>query len=213
LRYTIVDTGFSVDLGRFAGAAFLDPSTVIAVGENKSFVVLKENDKADADGNFRFFLESFDQFNEIARSRFGTVRARMMYTMSAAFDPATKSIYTVTVPNTKVKRLVVSRFDRRDMTLSEEFVPTLAPDAGLTFAGEKRSLDELYITGAAVADGKLYAISAAHGVLLTMDLASHVVVAAHFIAGLERPVGLAIRGGEFYVADGDGSIRIVDRRE
>jgi disulfide bond formation protein DsbB len=211
LRYTIVDTGFSVDLGRFAGAAFLDATTVLAVGENKSFVVLKENDKADADGNFRFFLESFDQFDEVSRSRFGTVRARMMYTMSAAFDPATTSIYTVTVPNTKVKRLVVSRFDRRDMTLSEEFVPALAPDSGLRFAGEKRSLDELYITGAAVADGTLYAISAAHGVLLTIDLASHTVVAAHHIAGLGHPVGLAIRGGEFYVANADGSIRVVER--
>jgi len=117
----------------------------------------------------------------------------------------------VTVPNTKVKRLVVSRFDRRDMTLSEEFVPTLAPDSGLTFAGGKRSLDDLYITGAAVADGKLYAISAAHGVLLAVDLASHTVVAAWRVAGLERPVGLAIRGGEFYVADADGSIRVAER--
>ena len=211
LRYTIVDTSFSVDLGRFAGAAFLDPTTVLAVGENKSFVVLSENDKADADGNFRYFLESFDRFDEVSRSRLGTVRARMMYTMSAAFDPETNSIYTVTVPNTKVKRLVVSRFDRRDMTLSEEFVPTLAPDSGLTFADDKRSLDELYITGASVADAKLYAISAAHGVLLTVDLASHTVVAAGRIAGLGRPVGLAIRGAEFYVADADGSIRVLER--
>jgi hypothetical protein len=211
LRYTMVDTAFSVDLGRFAGAAFLDPSTVLAVGENKSFVVLKENDQADPDRNFRFFLESFDRFDEVTRSRFGTVRARMMYAMSAAFDPATASIYTITVPNTRVKRLVVSRFDRRDMTLSEEFVPAIAPDSGLTLAGEKRSLDEYYVTGAGVADGKLYAISAAHGVLLTIDLASHAVVAAHQIAGLSRPVGLAIRGGELYLADADGTIRIVDR--
>jgi disulfide bond formation protein DsbB len=213
LRYTIVDTGFSVDLGRFAGAAFLDPSTVIAVGENKSFVVLKESGTADADKNFRYFLESFGAFDEVTRSRFGTVRARMMYTMSAAFDPATKSIYTVTVPNAKVKKLVVSRFDRRDLTLSEEFTPVLAAGAGLAFAGEKRSLDELYITGASVADGRLYAISAAHGVLLTIDLATHAVVAARRIAGLEHPVGLAIRGGEFYLVDPDGSIRIVDRGE
>lgn len=211
LRYTIVDTAFAVDLGRFAGAAFLGPATVLAVGENKSFVILTENDKADPDRNFRFFLESFDRFDEVTRSRLGTIRARMMYVMSAAFDPGTNAIYTITVPNTRVKRLVVSRFDRRDMTLSGEFVPAIAPDSGLTLAGEKRSLDEYYVTGAAVADGRLYAISAAHGVLLTIDLASHAVVAAHQIAGLSRPVGLAIRGGEFYVADADGTIRVVDR--
>ena len=87
-RHTIVDVGFSVDLGRFAGAAFLDKGQVLAVGENKSFVVLEPSDKADADANFRYFLESFDRFDEVARSRFGTVRARMMYVMSAAFDPA-----------------------------------------------------------------------------------------------------------------------------
>ena len=213
LRYTIVDTGFSVDLGQFAGAAFLDASTVLAVGENKSFVILKENDKADADGNFRFFLESADTFDEVSRGRFGTVRARMMYTMSAAFDPATKSIYTVTVPNTKVKRLVVSRFDRRDMTLSEEYSPVLAADAGLKLAGEKRSLDELYITGAAVADGRLYAISAAHGVLLTIDLASHKVVAARAVSGAGLPVGLAIKGGEIYLVDADGTVRVIPRGE
>ena len=209
LRYTIVDTGFSADLGQFAGAAFLDPTTVLAVGENKSFVVLKENAKADADRNFRFFLESFDRFDEVSRGRFTTVRARMMYTMSAAFDPATGSVFTVTVPNARVKRLVVSRFDRRDMTLSEEFTPALSKDAGLAFAGEKRSLDELYVSGAAVADGRLYAISAAHGMLVVIDLATHAVVSAHTVADAGRPVGLAIKGGEIWLADADGTVRVI----
>jgi len=42
--------------------------------------------------------------------------------MSAAYDPATDSVLTVSVPNPKNRKLVVSRFDRKDMTLSEEFV-------------------------------------------------------------------------------------------
>ena len=73
-RYAIVDAGFAVDLGRFAGAAFLGKGIVLAVGENKSFVVLDPSDKADAEANFRFFLESFDAFEERSRSRFGTIR-------------------------------------------------------------------------------------------------------------------------------------------
>jgi disulfide bond formation protein DsbB len=198
-----------VDLGRFAGAAFLDLGALLAVGENKSFVILKESDKADADRNFRYFLESSDRFNELSRSRFGTVRARMMYTMSVAYDLVTRSIYTVTVPNTRVKRLVVSRFDRRDLTLSEEFTPTVSPTAGLMFAGRNRSLDELYITGTAIADGRMYAISAAYGTLLTIDLAAHTVVAAHTVAGLSHPVGLAIKGADLYVAGDDGRVWIV----
>ena len=211
LRQTVVDPGYSVDLGRFSGSAFLDSRTVMAVGENKSFVILREADRADAEKNFRFFLESFGAFDEVRRSRLGTVRARMMYTMSLAFDPAARALYTVTVPNSKVKRLVVSRFDRGDLTLSEEFMPALAPDAGLTLAGKERSLDELYVTGAAVAGGRMYAISAAYGTLLTIDLAARAVVAAHAIPGLERPAGLAIKGGDFYIIGEIGTVAIVGR--
>jgi len=211
VRHTIVDPGYSVDLGRFAGAAFLDGRKVLAVGENKSFVVLRENDKANAAANYRYFLESFDKFDEISRSRFGTVRARMMYTMSAAFDPATRSIYTITVPNAKVKRLVVSRFDAGDMTLSEEFVPKVSGAAGLSLQ-PTRSVDEFYVTGVTVANGRLYAVSAAYSTLLAIDLASHEVVEARAIPGLERPVGLALKGDEFYVLGEDGTVTITSRQ-
>lgn len=208
-RHAVVDPGFSVDLGRFAGAAFLDSNTVMALGENKSYVILRETERADAGTNFRFFLESFDNFDEVSRSRLGTVRARMMYVMSLAFDAATNSLYTVTVPNSKVRRLIVSRFDRRDLTLSEEYPPRLAPESGLRLSGEKRSLDEYYVTGAAVADGRLYAISAAFATLLTIDLATHSVVAAHAIPGLERPTGLAIKGGDLYLVGEGGAVSVV----
>lgn len=211
VRYTVVDPGFSVDLGRFAGAAFLDSHTVMAVGENKSYVVLKENDRADADVNFRYFLESFDRFDEVRRSRFGTVRARMMYTMSAAFDPEGKSAYTVTVPNAKVKGLVMSRFDAADYTLSEEFTPRLAPDAGLVLAGSNRKLDELFVTGTAFAGGRLYAISAAYSTLLVIDPATHAVVAAYAVPGLARAVGLALKGAEFHIVSEDGTVTVAER--
>ena len=207
-RHTIVDAGFAVDLGRFAGAAFLDKGAVLAVGENKSFVVLEPGDKADADANFRFFLESFDTFNEGPRSRFGTVRARMMYVMSAAYDSESKSIYTVTVPNNKVKRLIISRFDRNDMTLSEEFAPALAKDAGLTLAG-KRTLNDYYVTGATIAAGRMYAISAAFNTLLTIDLQTRSVTAARAIPGLARPVGIAAKGDELYILGESGKVWVV----
>ncbi len=207
-RHTIIDIGYSVDLGRFAGAAFLDKGELVAVGENKSYVVLKPNDKANADSNYRYFLESRDQFDEVTRSRFGTVRARLLYTMSAAYDAASNSIYTLTVPNHLVQRLVVSRFDRKDMTLSEEFVPTLAKDAGLAL-GKDRSLGEFMVTGAAIADGRMYAISAAFSTLLTIDLASHRVIAAQSIAGLTQPTGIAIRGDDLYIIGADRTVTVL----
>lgn len=209
-RYTVIDIGFAVDLGRFAGAAFLDKGELIAVGENKSFVVLAPSDSVSADENFRYFLESPDKFREVNRSRFGTVRARMFYVSSAAFDAATGSIYTVTVPNNIAKRLVVSRFDRRDFTLSEEFVPRLADSVGLAL-GKDRSLGEYLVSGAVVVDGLLYAISAAHRTLLTIDLASHRVVGAHGIADVAPPVGLAAKGTDLYVLAADGTVVVVPR--
>ena len=209
-RHTIIDAGYSVDLGRLAGAAFLDDSALIVVGENKSHVVLRPNDRASADSNYRYFLESRDQFDELTRSRFGTVRARLLYIMSAAYDPASNSVYTITVPNNRVKRLVISRFDRRDLTLSEEYSPALAAAAGLTLRPD-RSLDELIVTGSAVADGQLFALSAAYGTLLTIDLATREVVAAHAIPGLARPTGLAIKGDALYIVDDAGTLTIVSR--
>jgi disulfide bond formation protein DsbB len=208
-RYTIVDSGYSVDLGQFGAGAFVDKGAVAAIGENKSFVVLEPSDKADAGANFRFFLDSFDRFDERARSRFGTVRARMRYVMSAAYDPATRSVYTVTVPNNKVKKLVVSRFGP-DMVLSEEFSPTLGADSGLALTG-KRSLDEFYVTGAAIADGRMYAVSAAYSTVLTIDLQARTVNAARAIPGLARPVGLAAKGSQLYILGESGRVWVVGR--
>ncbi len=203
VRHTVVDTLFSVDLGRFADGAFLDSNTVVAVGENKSFVVLRERDpaKGSAGGaNFRYFLESPDDFDEASRSRFATVRAKMMYVMAAAFDPATKSIFTVTVPNAKTKRMVVSRFDSSDMTLSDEFVPKGAD-----------KLEQFYVTGATIAGGRLYLLSAAHSTLLAIDPAARLVVAAQTIPDLKQPTGIAARGGKFYIASADGTLTVVNR--
>jgi disulfide bond formation protein DsbB len=206
IRSTVVDPGYSVDLGNFGGAAFLDGSTVVALGENKSYVQLKENDRADAAKNFRYFLESPDKFDEVSRSRLGTVRARMMYTLSLAYLPSADSLFTFTVPNARFRRMTVSRFDRRDMILSEEFVPTLSPP--LRFQGEKRSLDEYYVTGAAAAGGSLYAVSAAYSTILVLSPASRSVTAAFAVPGLERPVGIALKGNDIYLLNSEGTVLI-----
>jgi disulfide bond formation protein DsbB len=134
----------------------------------------------------------------------------MMYTMAAAFDTARKSVSTITVPTAKVKRLVVSRFDQGDLTLSEEFVPKLSAGAGLALQG-KRSLDEFYVAGACVADGRLYALSAAYSTLLVIDLASHEVVEARAMPGLQRPIGMALKGDEIHVLSEDGTVATFTR--
>jgi disulfide bond formation protein DsbB len=209
-RQTIVDAGYSVDLSRFAGAAFLDAGELIAVGENKSYVVLKPNDAANAYANFRYFTSSADRFDEVARGRFSTVRARLLYIQSAAYDSASHSLYTVTVPNNLVKRMVVSRFDRRDLTLSEEFVPTLAPASGLTL-GKDRSLGEFMVTGATIVGGELYAVSAAYSALLVIDLTAKQVTAAYAIPDLVRPIGITAKGDDLFILGEDMALTVIPR--
>jgi hypothetical protein len=134
----------------------------------------------------------------------------MQYIMSAAYDLASNSVYTLTVPNNITKRFVVSRFDRKDLMLSEEFVPALAKDAGFSL-GKDRSLGEYMVTGATVAEGQLYAVSASYGTLLTLDLATHRIIAAHVVPGLVRPTGIAAKGAELVIISDDGTVTIVAR--
>jgi disulfide bond formation protein DsbB len=209
-RYAIVDPGFSVDVGQLTGATFARPRTLLVLGHNKSFVLLEEARGAvDEAANYRFFLESFDAFRELRRGRFGTVRARMNYVMSVGYDRDTDAFYTVTVPNRRHSRLVISSFARSDMTLSEELRPGLSP--GVVLAGRERSLDEYYVTGVAADGGRLYAVSAAFSTLLVFDLARGELVSAHGFDGPERPTGLALRGPDLYLADAQGEVVVFEK--
>jgi hypothetical protein len=211
LRGAVVDPLFAVDLGRFAAAVFLDSRTVAAVSENKSYVVLRAADGAIDDiRGFRHFLDGRDQFEEVSRSRLATVRAKMQYVMAAAVDDDRRALYTVTVPNGRHKRLIVSRFDTSDMALSEEFVLSLAPAVAESTQAGDGALEWAYVTGATAAGDHLYLLSAAHGTLLTVDLEARRVVAVVAIGGLEAPTGLALKDGRFFVVSADGTLVVVE---
>jgi len=80
---------------------------------------------------------------------------------------------------------------------------------------EKFSSNGTYLlqwaTGATVDGGRLYAISAAFDTLLAVDLTTHAVVAAYAIPGLDRPVGVAIKGDDFYIVGEGGALAVVPR--
>ena len=209
-RHTVLDPGFSVDIGQITGATLVTPRTFLVLGHNKSFVLLEEaRDSADASDNYRYFLESFGDFAELRRGRFATMRARMNYVMSVGYGRAADSFYTVTVPSRRYPAMVVSRFDRSDLRLSEEYHPRLG--AGLTLTGEERSLNEYYVTGVAIDGDRLYAVSAAYSTLLVFDLGRRELTAAYGLEGPERPTGLALRSDQLYVVNADGDVLIVER--
>jgi disulfide bond formation protein DsbB len=209
LHHVVIDKGFSIDLTPLVGAAFLGGDTLAVMATNKSWALLQPVPRADESVEWRHFLETDGQVSEVGLGRFQTVRAHQMYVLSLAFDPSAQELITVSVPNPRHHQLVVSRYARADMVLSSEFVPTLRP--GLALAGPHRSLADYVVTGATVADGRLYAISAAYSTLLVMDLENKTLRAAYSVPGLAHPVGLAVRGPDLLVAQADGRIAVVPR--
>jgi hypothetical protein len=208
LHHAVLDPGYSIDLTPLAGAAFLG-DTLAVLSTNKSYALLRPDPRADADLEWRYFLETDSAMAELQLGRFATVRARQMYVLSLAYDPHADELITVTVPSPRQRRLVVSRFARADFTLSSEFVPRLAP--GLATSGERRPLSEYVVTGAVVGDGLLYAISAAYSTLLIIDLQEKIVRGAYTVDGIEQPVGLAARDAQLLVAQADGRVAVIDR--
>jgi hypothetical protein len=208
VRSVRLDPGWSIDLTPLAGAAFAG-DTLAVLATNKSWVLLRADPGANAEAEWRHFLSTSGGVTELARSRFATVRARQMYVMSMAYDPAAREFIAVSVPNPRHRQLVISRFARGDLMLSSEFEPRLA--AGLAARDSSRSVAEYVVTGAVVVDGTLYAISAAYGTLLAIDLGSRTLRGAWTIGGLARPVGLAARGTQLLVAQADGRIALIQR--
>jgi disulfide bond formation protein DsbB len=209
LHHVVLDPGFSIDLTPLTGAAFVGGDTLAVLSTNKSYVLLEPDAHADAALEWRHFLQTDSSVTELRRARFATVRARQNYVLSFAYDSAADQLITITVPSARHKTLVISRFDRGDLTLSSEFLPRLRE--GLAVAATGRGLDDYVITGAAVADGLLYAISAAYSTLLVVDLQTGTVNAAYVVPGLNRPAGLAVRGEVLLVAQADGRVAVIDR--
>jgi hypothetical protein len=208
LHRVVIDPGFSIDVSTLAGAAFLGPDTLAVMSTNKSYVLLRPDADADADREWRHFLETDGTVTELRRSRFATVRARQMYALSLAYDDVAGELITVGVPSPRHRRLVVSRFDRTDRILSSEFLPRVAMAGG---DGREPDLAEYVVAGAAAADGRLYALSAAHSTLLVIDLAARELVGTYAVSGVSEPVGLAVRGSELLVAQADGLIAVLER--
>ena len=100
------------------------------------------------------------------------------------------------MPDNKNKsKFVVSKAMMADWTLSAEFEPAADLKA-------KRTLGELYVTGMVYEDGKLYAVSKNHNVLVVIDIAKEAVVEAWGLpSDLTDIRGLVKKGNTFEVVD------------
>lgn len=209
INRVVMDRGFSVDLTPLTGAAFVGGDTLAVLADNKSFGLLLPDPNADPDAEWRHFLETDGGVRELRLGRFQTVRAHQMWVRSFAYDADARELVTVSIPNPRHRQLIVSRFLRSDWVLASEFQPQLGE--GLALAGDDRRLAEYMVSGATVADGRLYAMSAAYSTLLVIDLASRTVVGAYTIPDVHEPVGVAVRDADLLVAQADGAILVIPR--
>ena len=169
----------------------------ILMGSNKSLLRARWNPNADdvkGWGNFTAGRTEVEHIGGLGRARVGTERAKFSYIHSAAADG--RYVYTATVPDNKNHtKLVISKALMADWTLSAEFMPA----ADLK---KDRTLGELYITGMVYDDGKLYAVSKNHNVIVEIDIAQEKVTNAWgFPADLTDVRGLVKNGDTFEVID------------
>lgn len=169
------------------GSAFFNKKEFGVIGWNKVFVFLKEDNGISAKDNFPNFIEGLDSYAITSRGAYNTVRARMFHVLSMTYLAKNNSVYTITVPNNKNKKLIISRFDQHDNMLSEEFSPT--PGAGVTLR-EGKDIGDYYITGLAVNNGDLYAVSKRFSQVLKINPTTHEIVGVYAFDGIKNPQGI-----------------------
>lgn len=174
------------------GSAFFNENEFGVLGWNKIFAFFKEDESKSEKENFPSFIEGLKNYSVTGRGAYNTVRARMLHILSMAYLPENNSVYTITVPNTKHKKFIISRFDKKDNLLSEEFIPTLATGISLK---EGKNLADYYITGLTTYKGYLYAVSKSYSQILKIDPMNKSIVDVLEFNGIKNPQGITFNQG------------------
>ncbi|MBS5492771.1 MAG: disulfide bond formation protein B [Sutterella wadsworthensis] len=191
------DPWYSANVLDLVGIVPFKDDAFVLMGSNKSLLRARLNPNADdvkGWGNFTAGRTEVEHVGGLGRARIDTERAKFSYIHSAAADG--RYVYTATVPDNKNHtKLVISKAMMADWTLSAEFMPA----ADLK---KDRTLGELYITGMVYENGKLYAVSKNHNVIVEIDIAQEKITNAWgFPADLTDVRGLVKNGDTFEVVD------------
>ncbi|PSM52753.1 DsbB-related disulfide oxidoreductase [Campylobacter blaseri] len=171
-RYFQLDPYFSATIDPIIGIVpFMDDKYML-MGSNKTFLRFAKNDNADETLQYADFIKGNDKFEgqgkNLGRGRVDTVRSKFHHIASVTTDG--KYIYMATVPNNKnSKDFVISKILASDRMLSGEFTPKANLKDGKT-------LGDLYITSMLYNDGKIFALSKNHNVIVIIDLAREEII-------------------------------------
>ncbi|WP_121021804.1 disulfide bond formation protein B [Helicobacter vulpis] len=185
LAHFVLDKYYSATIENFVGVNMVG-NVIRVMGQNKSSADVRYNPKSG--DNFAQFLQGADRFEELGRNRLRTSRASAHYVLSARSDGV--RTYMLSVPNARYKDLILVGMLDQDLGLDFERAVQATQNTPLK---PQRSLGEFYITGLALYQGKLLALSKAFNTLLVIDPASAQILDAYGLPSqIHNPSALAL---------------------
>ncbi|WP_104625637.1 disulfide bond formation protein B [Helicobacter felis] len=185
LTHFVLDKYYSATVENFVGVNMVG-NVIRVMGQNKSSADVRYNPKTG--DNFAQFVQGARQFEELGRNRLRTSRASTSYVLSARSDGT--YTYMLSVPNARYKNLILISMLDQDLGLNSERIVQATTNTPLK---EQRHLGEFYITGLALYQGKLLALSKAFNTLLVIDPVSAQVLDAYGLPSqISNPSALAL---------------------
>lgn len=135
-----------------------------------------------------------------------TIRAKKAYVLSIANDKDSDYLYMFSVPNNVSKKVVVIRVDKNDQTLSAESI--LKADNSLKLK-ENRTLNDYYIVGADVKDGKILALSKNYNTLLVVDSTNMKAIDGYKMPNIGDAHSLTIKDGSLFILSRENNTDVV----
>ncbi len=120
LYYVRIDPLYSIDIKSLVGVSFISPRRIMVIGFNKSFVIIRINDRAKIVDQYAGFLEGTNGVEEKGRGRLSSVRSKYAYIRCLAYDKKTQELVILSIPNEKNNRVIATRFSITDFLLNSE---------------------------------------------------------------------------------------------
>ncbi|MDO5045351.1 disulfide bond formation protein B [Campylobacter sp.] len=209
-QHAIIDTPNGRNFKKPVASTFIN-GMLVTTGFNKTYFAVKrvEKDKIDAYKEWVYMRETSGGL-EVPwghlRNIMLTIRAKKQYVLTLANDQNSNFMYSISVPNERVKGSILIKMDTRDNLLSGESIITSALPLK-----EKRDIKDYYVTAGDIMDGKFLAYSKNYNTLLVIDLTSAKIIDAYEMPRIGDISGLAIKGDSlFTLTHKDGKVDVVE---
>lgn len=205
-HHAIIDKPNGRNIQKAVASTFVG-DTLVTTGFNKTIFAIEKSDKIDPYKEWNSFREtsgglSMPWYRD--RPAMLTIRAKKQYVLTLSNDG--NFYYMISVPNDKVKGLILIKYDIKDRLLSSETIITSALKLK-----EGRDIKDYYITAGDISGGTFLAYSKNYHTLLEIDLNSAKITKAYKMPQIGEISGLAIKDDSlFFLTHKDKKSSIVE---